>query len=183
MMQWTTLSSPSQPYYVVVRPINNEFDVTLLIWDKWDQLGTHWRCPNKLCLQRTFMMQLTTISSQPQQYYVVLTPIKDKFDVNLLILDKWDKLGTNKDAQISYAFKEPSWCSWRPFPADHNHNIWFWDLSKTKPMSLCPFKTSETGWTKIVDAQKYYAFKEPSWCSWRPFPAHLKHIMWFQGLS
>ena len=48
----------------------------------------------KLCLQRTFMMQLTTLSSPPQAYYV-LRPIKDKFDVSLPIWDRSIQLGTN----------------------------------------------------------------------------------------
>ena len=108
--------------------------------------------PKKLCLQRTFMMQLTTLSSPPQAYYVV--PFIDKFEVILLIWDKWDRLGTNYKCPKSYAFKEPSGCSWRPFPADHNHIMWFWDLSKTNSMSLCPFETGETSWAQIVNAQK-----------------------------
>ena len=110
--------------------------------------------PKKLCLQRTFMMQLTTLSSQPHPYYVVPRPIKDKLDVNLLILDKWDQLGTNCKFSKSSAFKEPSRCSWQPFPAHHNHIMWFWDLLKTSLMSLCPYETSETSWVQIVNAQK-----------------------------
>ena len=94
------------------------------------------------------------LSSPPQAYYVVLRPIIDKFEVILLIWDKWDRLGTNYKCPKSYAFKEPSWCSWRPFPAHHNHITCFWDLSKTSSMSLCPYETGETSWAQIVNAQK-----------------------------
>ena len=110
--------------------------------------------PKKLCLQRTFMMQLKTLSSPPHAYYVVLRPILDKFEVILLIRDQWDQLGTNSKCPKSFAFKEPSSYSWRPFPAQHNHIMWFWDLSKTNSKSLCPFKTGETSWAQIVNAQK-----------------------------
>ena len=161
---------------------NNKFDVTLLIWDNWDQLGTNCRFPKKLCLQTTFMMQLTPLSSLLQANYVVLRPIIDKFKVILLIWDKWDQLGTNCKCPNRNAFKEPSGCSWRHFPAHLKHIMWFSGLSKTNLRSYCSFETSETSWAQIEDAQISYAFKEPSWCSWRPFPANPIHIMWFRDL-